>query len=106
MMMISPSKKGGYEAHMTFDREHAKAVEDMAMATSWVYSVITGCPLLGQGTYCYLTNYDKTSPEKLVEEMKRISSALDYINVPCLRAKVEHIVYDTKTGVNEHAQTD
>ena len=27
MMKISPSKKGGYEAHMTFDKEHARKVE-------------------------------------------------------------------------------
>jgi hypothetical protein len=94
-------KQGGYEAHMTFPKEHAREVETISEETGWVYSVITGCPLLGQGTYCYLTNYSKDNPAELVGEMTQIMGRLLLKDVPTLRSKVEHIVYDTKTGVNE-----
>lgn len=86
---------------MTFDKEHATAIQKFADEVGWVFSVISGCPLLGQGTYCYLTNYNKLSPAVLVEDMQSIEQQLKERNVPTLRAKVEHIVYDSKTGVNE-----
>lgn len=92
-------KAGGYEAHMTFDREHAAKVETAA-ALGWVYSVITGCPLLGSGTYCYLTGYSRDDPAQLLREMEATATALAQSGVPVLRLKIERIVYDSKTGVN------
>lgn len=100
-------KQGGYEAHMTFDQQYhvdvSRQVESpvMDMFEGFVYSIITGCPLLGKGTYCYLTAYSKDNPDELVKKMKEITSFFDTFPIPTLRAKVEHIVYDTKTGVNE-----
>lgn len=94
-------KAGGYEAHMTFDKQHHRIVEDHAPLFGMVFSVISGCPLLGPGTYCYLTGYDKEHPELLVAKMDKASQVLNDCSVPTLRMKVEHIVYDTKTGVNE-----
>lgn len=94
-------KRGGYEAHMTFDREYATAVRDAGENVGMCFSIITGCPLLGQGTYCYLTAYDKDHPEFLVGNMQNVEKTLLSQGVPTLRSKVEHILYDTKTGVNE-----
>lgn len=95
------SKQGGYEAHMTFDKEHALRVEYLGDEWGWVYSVITGCPLLGQGTYCYLTSYHQTEPEQLHKEMELIETYAKAAGFPVLRSKIEHIMYDSKTGVNE-----
>ena len=96
-------KVGGYEAHMTFDREHAEAVREAGEHYGMCFSVITGCPLLGQGTYCYLTSYHKDYPVFLKNDMDRIKVLLEAKGVPTLRSKIEHIVYDTKTGVDELA---
>jgi hypothetical protein len=98
---MSHLKPGGYEAHMTFDKEHAQRVEYLGDEWGWAYSVITGCPLLGQGTYCYLTSYHPTEPERLRKDMELIEAAARSAGFPVLRSKIEHIVYDTKTGVNE-----
>lgn len=94
-------KTGGYEAHMTFAQEHARTVQNTSEISGWVFSMITGCPLLGPGTYCYLTNYSKDEPAKLREEMAAIMRTLVPLGVETLRSKIEHIVFDTKTGVNE-----
>lgn len=98
------NKKGGYEAHLTFPKEYAKNVEALLEyedLQGWVYSVITGCPLLGSGTYCYLTGYRKEKPEVLKSEMDIIESIAKTSGIPILRSKIEHIVFDSKTGVNE-----
>jgi hypothetical protein len=99
-------KAGGYEAHMTFDKEHAtevkKAIDyDVSDLGDFVFSIITGCPLLGPGTYCYLTSYSKDSPAHLVQRMQTAAMYFKEKGIPTLRSKVEHIVFDTKTGVNE-----
>jgi hypothetical protein len=102
--MKTESKPGGYEAHLTFDKSHAAAVEGYAETIrgwNWVYSVITGCPILGSGTYCYLTGYNKDNPKALKADMDAIAIDLKGMDVPCLRSKIEHIVYDSKTHVNE-----
>jgi len=94
-------KQGGYEAHITCDKQYAREVEQVAEATGWVFSVISGCPILGQGTYCYLTNYNKDNPALLLASMQGVSRGLQDRGVSVLRSKIEHIVYDSKTGVNE-----
>lgn len=93
-------KSGGYEAHITADQQFHRQMEELAWG-GWVYSQITGCPILGQGTYCYLTGYHPKDRKVLLEELNAICTKLNRAGVPVLRAKIEHIVYDTKTGVNE-----
>lgn len=91
-----------YEAHITCDLKDAKAVEDLASAYSmdWVYSQIAGCPILGKGTYCYLTGYSPDQ-EQLHSRVQATASLLRRGGVEPLRLKIERIVFDTKTGVNE-----
>lgn len=91
-----------YEAHITYDKQYGKDIKTIAdESKDWVYSQITGCPLLGKGDYCYLTGYNPDglglllSMDFLTIKIHRAIGALP------LRAKVERIVYDTKTGVNE-----
>ncbi len=92
-----------YEAHITLDKEYAAIAQDLAekIPGPWVYSAITGCPILGQGTYCYLTSYDESlaAMHFRLEQMRKIMVWKHQI-VP-LRMKIERIVFDTKTEINE-----
>jgi hypothetical protein len=89
-----------FEAHITCDKEDAKQVEDIAQDTGWFFSVIAGCPLLGKGTYCYLTNYD-SDEQALLGSMQNVQRQLHRHNIVEKRMKIERIIFDTKTGHNE-----
>lgn len=94
-----------YEAHLTFDKIHGTEIAKLAESNPpWVFSQITGCPLLGPGTYCYLTGYDKQSPLTLLADMERLGTLCEAQGIPVLRSKIERIVFDSKTGVNEVSQ--
>lgn len=86
-----------YEAHMTFDLSEAEACKEFASDPNqrWRYSQILGDPVLGPGGRCYLTAYGK-DPLDLKYQMIAIS---EMFRMP-IRMKIEHIVYDTKTGVD------
>lgn len=89
-----------FEAHLTMDLHYAEPARKVAETYGWTYSQIAGCPLLGQGTYCYLTHYNKEA-HVLKAQMEAIQRRLTGESVPILRAKIERIVYDTRTGVDE-----
>lgn len=89
-----------YECHITCAREHAAQVESLGKTMRWSFSQIDGDPLMGQQPYCYLTHYH-TDGLELKISMALVSRALRAGGVPVLREKIERIVYDTKTGVNE-----
>lgn len=89
---------------MTFPLEAHKHVDTLGMVHGWTFSQISGCPLLGQGTYCYLTGYSKDDPRKLRDIMRQITDDAKLLGVEPLRCKIEHIVFDSKTGVNEIEQ--
>lgn len=91
---------GGYEAHLTYPLCVSEVVERIGTERGWVFSQISGCPLLGQGTYCYLTNYAKDGVA-LLGDMSLVAGALAKEGVTPLRQKIERIVYDSKTGVDE-----
>ena len=88
-----------YEAHITADIKHAELVKAASNATGWKYSQIHGCPIMGDKTYCYLTHYS-TNARLLKNQLEAIETLLKMGAVPVLRAKIEQILYDTKTGVN------
>lgn len=89
-----------FEAHITCDKEHAKQAEDIAQKTGWFFSVIAGCPILGKGTYCYLTNYD-SDERALLSSMYIVQADLHALGIMEKRMKIERIVFDTKTNHNE-----
>lgn len=92
-----------YEAHITLPKEERKLAEKAAYMWGWVFSEISGCPILGQGAYCYLTSASH-DPNDLKAEMEQLAAYLGkgQKDVPViLRMKIEHIVYDSKTGRNE-----
>ncbi len=90
---------GRFEWHITCPAENAKLVRDICELAGVVFSQITGCPILGQGEYCYVTGYN-TESEEARAEVDRMEIVLHEAGVPLLRSKIEDIVYDTKTGVN------
>jgi hypothetical protein len=89
-----------YESHITVDRQHAEEVKRVAYLFGWTFSVITGCPILGQGSYCYLTGFD-TSARKLRTRVQESADILTSRGIEPLRLKIERIVWDTKTNVDE-----
>jgi hypothetical protein len=89
-----------YESHITVDKRHAEFVDYIATLHGWTFSVIAGCPLLGQGTYCYLTGYD-TNARKLRTRVQGTADILKANGIEPLRLKIERIIWDTKTGVDE-----
>jgi hypothetical protein len=90
-----------YESHITVDKQHAKEVENIGNLYGMKFSVIAGCPLLGSGTYCYLTHYDGESAERLRDKVLEVDAHLMAAGIKPLRLKIEQIIWDTKTGVNE-----
>lgn len=93
-----------YEAHLTYAKKDRAVVQQIGdhPEFAWTFSEITGCPIMGQGTYCYLTGYDP-DPNALKRRMEAVALALSALGAESLRMKIEHIVYDTKTGRDELA---
>lgn len=90
-----------FEAHITIAKDHAAFIErEVAPAVGWSFSQIDGDPIMGQQPYCYLTHY---SPDgrKLREAAEMVSAILKAHRIPTLRIKVEQILFDTKTGLDE-----
>lgn len=87
-----------YESHITVDRDHAEVAKQVAAEMGWKFSCIDGDPVLGQKVFAYLTAHDRTY-EALRANMRRTSALLLARDVPVIREKIEHIVYDTKTGI-------
>ena len=101
---------GKFEAHITCDQQYYRVVESIGQLLAsaghtWVYSQITGCPILGSGTYCHLSGFN-TNPRQLKQDMDDVAQALRDNGVPVLRAKIEQIVYDNKTGINVLEEVD
>jgi hypothetical protein len=94
-----------FESHITIDKRHEVQVAAMATTHDWKFSVITGCPLLGPGTYCYLTGYD-TNQDKLRKRVEETAELLKAAGIEPLRLKIERITWDTKTGVDEEADAE
>lgn len=90
---------GRFEWHITVGKVDGVETRKIADTGGWVFSEITGCPILGQGDYCYLTGYDRDYDTALAE-MRRANAALAFMRIKSLRMKIEDIVYDTKTGVS------
>lgn len=96
-----------YEAHITLDKIHAPslkedntAIRSLHELKGWQYSAIDDDPLMGQKPYCYLTAYDP-DPVNLLKRLEDACFVLLAMCVDPLRGKIERIIYDSKTGVDE-----
>lgn len=91
-----------FEAHITYDRILRPKVEPIGESLGWKGSAIDPDPIMGDKPYAYLTAYD-TDPKRLLTRMDDVVAAMAHLE-PCvvaLRLKIERIIYDTKTGVDE-----
>ena len=86
-----------YECHITCNRDDHSIVQNVGEPAGWKFSKIDGDPLLGQKVFCYLTRHHRDF-EALKSLMQAMTSALKIVGVEVVREKIEHIIYDTKTG--------
>lgn len=89
-----------FEAHITCLRSEGEMVQKFCELTGWTYSQIDGDPIMGKRAYCYATAY-REDGHVLLAETSALARNLEQAGVTVLREKVEQIMYDTKTGVNE-----
>lgn len=87
-----------YECHITLRAADATVGAEVARFLNWKTSEIARDPLLGDDTFFYLTQHHPTV-EPLMGSMQRAVGDLVGEGVLPLRIKIEHIVFDTKTGV-------
>lgn len=85
-----------FEAHITYNACYQTIVEQMC-PENWKFSVIAGDPDLGKDTYCYLTSHGGDSNELY----NRMRAAVEFVHIPVMRMKIEKIIYDTKTHIDE-----
>lgn len=92
-----------YECHITIDKpstlQSIHLCEELGHSYGWKTSFIDGDPVLGKKVFFYFTRHSATY-ESLFVRMRELADYLDLISIVVVRLKIEHIVYDTKTGVS------
>lgn len=92
-----------FEAHITCPREEGGGIMELLrkkQITSWGFSAFDADPVLGDKPYFYLTMY--SADEKLLKKAANLMAALlTQEGHSVLRQKIERIIYDTKTEVDE-----
>lgn len=97
---------GKFEAHITLPREQGRDAAKVALyyyaygGPNWQSSNFDADPVMGDKPYSYLTAY-YTDEKVLLERVRGMEEILKGNGIEVLRSKVERIIYDTKTGVNE-----
>ena len=87
-----------YECHVTTTVAYSVAAGELAQQMGWKTSQIERDPLLGDDTFFYLTTHS-TTQNSIMVLMAELTDEMRRAEIPVLRAKVEHIVYDTKKGL-------
>lgn len=88
-----------YECHITCYLSDAKIAASVAQQFGWKTSEIARDPLLGDGTYFYLTKHADDYMTLYVEMSVAVVTLLRS-DAFVVRQKIEHIVFDTKTGID------
>ena len=91
--------KRKFESHITCHIKDAAEVERIGTLYNWKFSKIDGDALMGAKPFCYLTAYNPTKAGMYTDMLLRKSS-LENAGVEVLRTKIEEIIWDTKTGLN------
>lgn len=87
-----------YECHITCHVKDKADVQEIGEDNGWSFSCIDGDPILGAKPFCYLTCHGDAF--KVVKaRLDHICDLLEDRYIFVIRRKIEHIVYDTKTGV-------
>jgi hypothetical protein len=89
-----------FESHITFHINDADKVKALGETRGWKFSQIEGDALMGAKPYCYLTAYDPNERTMFSNMLSVVAAATDQ-SVGVLRTKIERIIWDSKTGVDE-----
>lgn len=90
-----------YECHITINAESTVQLlwlEALAGDIGWKFSRIDGDPVLGKGVFTYFTRHD-TNADRMKSRMQNAVARLSEAGFHVVREKIEHIIYDTKTGI-------
>ncbi len=88
-----------YEAHITFKNSDRELVQKNC-PHGWKFSAIDGDPVLGKEVFCYLTSHGINGKKLLERARAEVVVYKACHGIDAVRTKVEHIVYDTKAGIN------
>lgn len=88
-----------FEVHITCRPEDAHRLKSAAFG-GWKFSQFDGDPVMGEGHFTYLTCY-RNSAYNAQTAMEHKAYMLREVGAEVLRTKIEKIIYDSKTGVNE-----
>lgn len=91
-----------FEAHITIDKKYSYKLDRLLeyfLSIKWKFSAIDGDPILGAGSKCYLTAHD-TNQVVLKERMDYVVMVLSQYDIPYIRLKIEHIIFDTATNID------
>lgn len=85
-----------FECHVTCEKPgDLNHFNNLANSLKWKTSFIDGDPVLGNKVFFYFRCHSK-SYDSIFEKMAELNNAL---GLKSIRSKIEHIVYNTKTGI-------
>lgn len=95
-------KPNSFEVHLTYEfteaewPSHSRALDMDGTAAGWSYSKIDGDPAMGTGRRAYLTaHFDTYSHAKYAMAAMALRTSHW---AKAARAKIEHVIFDTKAG--------
>lgn len=87
-----------YECHITSRSSEVSKIEPLAKKHRFKTSEIARDPVMGDDVFFYCTSHGKDYAD-LYYRMRKLSDEMKQQEIPVLRLKIEHVVFDTKTGV-------
>ncbi len=90
-----------FECHVTVEKpteDKLSTLKRFAEELGWKTSQIDGDPVLGEKVYFYFTHHCKNY-SVIYSRMLHLLANLRSANIETVRSKIEHIIYDTKTGI-------
>jgi hypothetical protein len=88
-----------YECHITIEPVIPMTLEGIKIRVEevkWFFSCIHADPMLGQKTLCYATNHFSNESSAILMT-QRVSEVLNELGCYVVRAKVEHVIFDTRS---------
>lgn len=84
-----------FECHITCNLADAEGAQIVAEELNWSTSQIERDPVLGKGSYFYLTSHEKDFL-RLFGRMQSATNVLRLRGIAVVRQKIEAILYDRK----------
>lgn len=87
-----------FECHITVSTDDAFDANIIAKKYHWKTSEIARDPVLGDKNFFYLTTHTKSYTE-IWSKLRIAVDALENMQVPVIREKIELIIHDTKVKI-------